>query len=67
MSRFPVAFRLPAFAFRSSDSRRGIRPSSRSAYRAKARTSTGLPRFARTSYSRGGCLLYPEDGGALPG
>jgi hypothetical protein len=67
MSRFPVAFRLPAFAFRPSDSRRGIRPSSQSAYRAKARTSTGLPRFARTSYSRGGCLLYPENGGALPG
>ncbi len=33
MSRFPVAFRLPAFASRSSDSRRGIGPSSRSAYR----------------------------------
>ena len=30
------------------------------------RTPTGLPRFARTSYDRGGCLLYPEDGGALP-
>ena len=33
MSRFPAAFRLPAFAFRSSDSRRGVGPSSRSAYR----------------------------------
>src|SRR5450755_4690937 len=60
-------FRLPAFAFRSSDSRRGIGPSSRSAYRTKVRTSTGLPRSTRTSYDRGGCLLYPEDGGAPPG
>ena len=33
MSRFPVAFRLPAFASRSSESRRGTGPSSRSAYR----------------------------------
>ena len=33
----------------------------------EVRTSTGLPRFARTSYDRGGCLLYPEDGGAPPG
>ena len=68
MSRFPAAFRLPAFASRSSDSRRGIGPSSRSAYRARpsARTSTGLPRSARTSCDRGGCPLYPEDGGAHP-
>ena len=35
MSRFPVAFPLPAFASRSSDARRGIGPSSRSAYRAR--------------------------------
>jgi hypothetical protein len=35
MSRFPAAFRLPAFASRSSDSRRGIGPSLRLAYRAK--------------------------------
>ena len=34
MSRFPVAFPLPAFASRSSDTRRGIGPSLRSAYRA---------------------------------
>ena len=34
-SRFPVAFRLPAFASRSSDSRRGVGPSLRSAYRAR--------------------------------
>ena len=54
-SRFPAAFRPPAFASRSSDSRRGIRPSSRLAYRARpsARTSTGLPRSARTSCDPG--------------
>ena len=34
-SRFPVAFRLPAFASRSSDSRRGLGPPSRSAYRTR--------------------------------
>jgi hypothetical protein len=41
----------------------------RSAYRTRdrARTSTGLPRSARVSYDRGGCPLYPEDGGAPPG
>ena len=33
----------------------------------RARTSTGLPRSARVSCSRGGCPLYPGDGGALPG
>jgi hypothetical protein len=33
----------------------------------RARTPTGLPRFARTSCDRGGCPLYPEDGGAPPG
>jgi hypothetical protein len=67
MSRFPVAFPPPAFASRSSCSRRGIGPSSRSAYRTGVRTSTGLPRSARMSYDRNGCPLYPEDGGASPG
>ena len=33
--QFPVAFRPPAFASRSSDSRRGVRPSLRSAYRTR--------------------------------
>jgi hypothetical protein len=68
-SRVPVAFPPPAFASRSSDSRRGIGPSLRSAYRTRdrARTPTGLPRSARTSYDRGGRPLYPEDGGAPPG
>jgi hypothetical protein len=60
-SRFPVAFRLPAFASRSSDARRGAGPSSRSAYRPEGRTPTGLPRSARTSCDRGGCPLYPGD------
>ena len=36
MSRCPAAFRLPAFASRSSHSRRGTQPSSRSAYRPTA-------------------------------
>jgi hypothetical protein len=30
------------------------------------RTPAGLPRSTRTSYDRGGCLLYPEDGDAHP-
>jgi hypothetical protein len=67
---FPATFRPPAFASRSSDSRRRVGPSSRSAYQTRhrrARTPTGLPRSARTSCDRGGCPLYPEDGGALPG
>ena len=68
MSRFPVVFRPPAFASRSSDSRRRIGPSSRSAYRTSPPgPRRGLPRFARTSCERGGCLLCPEDGGAHPG
>jgi len=66
VSRFPVAFRPPAFASRSSDARRGLRPSSRSAYRTTARTPMGLPRSARMSYDRGGCPLDPEDDGAHP-
>ncbi len=66
MSRFPAVFRPPAFACRSSDSHRGIGPSLRSAYRPTTGPRRGLPRSARTSCDRGGCLLYPEDGGALP-
>jgi hypothetical protein len=68
MSRFPVAFRLPAFRFSV------IRfPPGSWAFLAVglpdviARTPTGLPRSARTSYDRGGSPLYPEDGGAHPG
>ena len=67
MSRFPAAFRLPAFASRSSDSRRGVGPSLRSADRTRSSgPRRGLPRSARTSYDRGGCLLYPEDGDTHP-
>ena len=68
MPRFPVAFRPPAFRFSV------IRYPPRSwalltvgLPATKARTPTGLPRSARTSYDRGGCPLYPEDGGAHPG
>ena len=64
--RVPAAFRPPAFASRSSDSRRGVRPSSRSAYRTRGPDPDGLPRSTRTSCDRGGCLLYPEDGDAHP-
>jgi hypothetical protein len=70
VSRFPAAFRLPAFASRSSDSRRGLGPPCgrlTEHARRRARTPTGLPRSARVSCDRGGCPLYPEDGGALPG
>lgn len=31
-----------------------------------ARTPSGLPHSTRARYGRGGCLLYPGDGGALP-
>lgn len=70
----PVSVFLPPFSRRrsllgSSQSRQGIGPSLRSAYRARhrrVRTLTGLPRSPRARYDRGGCLLYPEDGGALP-
>jgi len=68
VSRFPAAFRLPAFASRVILSRQGVGPSSRSAYRTQphARTLTGLPRSPRTRCGRGGCLLYPEGGGTHP-
>ena len=32
-----------------------------------ARTPTGLPRSTRARYDRGGCPLYPGDGGVHPG
>jgi hypothetical protein len=67
LSRFPGAFPPPAFASRSCDARRGVGLSSRSAERPEGRTSTELPLSARSSYGRGGCLLYPGDGGAPPG
>jgi hypothetical protein len=66
MSRFPAAFRPPAFASWSSCARQGTGPSLRSAYRSccQGRTPTGLPRSARMSCGRGGCPLYPGDCGA---
>ena len=65
MSRFPVAFRPPAFASWSSFARWGIGPSLRSAYRPVTEPDpNGIPRFARMSYDRGGCPLYPGDCGA---
>ena len=66
MSRFPAAFRPPAFASWSSCARQGTGPSLRSAYRSccQDRTLTGLPRSARMSCGRGGCPLYPGDCGA---
>ena len=65
---FLLPFDLPAFASRVILSRRGVGPSSRSAYRTRrrARTLTGFPRSTHASYGRGGCLLYPEGGGAHP-
>ena len=53
-SRFPVSFRLPAFASWAFLSRQGIVPFSRSAYpaprRARAGTPTGFPCSTRTRY-----------------
>jgi hypothetical protein len=66
MSRFPAVFRLPTFASRPSDSRRGLGPPYGRLTGSKIRTPTGLPRSTRTSYDRGRCLLYPEDGDARP-
>ena len=74
-SRFPVAFPPPAFASRSSDAHRGVRPSSRSAYRtprtrrtrrdyrvphARATTGLGAP------YTPGTAVLLPAEGRARP-
>ena len=67
-SRFPAAFRPPAFA-----SRVFLRPPGDSASltvglpaQATCRTPSGLSRSACMRYGRGGCPLYPGDGGALP-
>ena len=69
MSRFPVAFRLPAFASRSSDARRGIRLSSRSAYR-PARGRAGPRRGYRVPHARAatgvGALYTPGTVVLLP-
>lgn len=73
MSRFPAVFRPSAFASRSSDSRRGIKPSLRSAYRmssgprrgyhvphARAATGVGASYTPRTAMlARPAPLLRP--------
>ena len=68
VSRFPVAFRPPAFASWAILSRRGVRPSSRSAYRAidRARTPTGFPRSARARSRPGWVPSIPRGRRCLP-
>ncbi len=67
MSRFPVAFRPPAFASWSSFARRGTGPPSRSAYRPLS-PGTGPQRDCHVSHARDtaglGALLTP--GTAVP-
>ena len=70
MSRFPAAFRLPAFRFSVILFPPGVGPSLRSAHRTGARTSTGMEFAFRTHELRpggAGPLLHPKDGGAHPG
>ena len=58
--RFPVAFRPPALASRSSFSRRESRPSSRSAYRPHDRTSNGVTSVPHIRAATGeGALCAP--------
>jgi hypothetical protein len=67
MSRFPDAFRPPAFASWPSCSRRGFGlPHSRPTGQQRCRISTGFPRSTRVRNDRGGRPLYPGDGGVLP-
>jgi hypothetical protein len=66
VSRFPIAFRPPAFASWASCSRQGVGLSLRSAYRATmttSRTLTGFPRSPCTRHDRGGCPLNPGASG----
>jgi hypothetical protein len=76
-SRVPVAFPLPAFASRSSDSRRGVGPSSRSAYRRRPQARSGPRRGYRVPHARaatgvgapytpGTAVLIPAEGRAQP-
>jgi len=66
-SRFPAAFRPPAFASRVFLRPLGIPLPLRSAYRQiSRRTPSGLSRSACDRYDRGGRPLNPGDGGALP-
>ena len=67
-SRFPAAFRPPAFA-----SWAFLRPLGNYASltvglpaATSSRTPSGLSRSTCVRYGQGGCPLYPGDGGALP-
>ena len=65
--RFPVAFRPPAFASWASCSRRGVRPSSRSAYRAASGPDPdGVSTFRTHEIRPGWVPSIPRDGGVLP-
>ena len=69
-SRFPVAFRPPAFASRSSDTRRGVGPSSRSAYRTRPRARPdpdGVTTFRTHEQRPARAPSDPGDHGAHPG
>ena len=66
LSRFPVAFRLHGVRFLAI-----LCPPRTWAFlavglpaREPGRTPTGLSRFARLRFGRGGCPLYPGDSGA---
>ena len=59
LSRFPVAFRPPAFASWTILSPRGVGPSLQLAYGPTPGPRRGFPRSARSRPDRGGCSLYP--------
>ncbi len=66
VSRFPVAFRLPASLLGHPLPAGGLGlPCGRLTGPCQGRTPTGLSRFARMRCGRGGCPLYPGDCGAL--
>ena len=67
MSRFPIAFRPPAFASRSSDSRRGIGPSSRSAYRTTGPDPDGVTTFHTHEQRPGRAPPIPRGRWCSPG
>jgi hypothetical protein len=67
---FPVSRCLSAtgirFSGRPAPAAEFSLPHGRPTKRILVWTSTGLSRSARDRYDRGGCPLYPGDGGALP-
>jgi hypothetical protein len=67
---FPVSRCLSAtgirFSGRPAPAAEFSLPHGRPTRRVLVWTSTGLSRSARDRYDRGGCPLYPGDGGALP-